>query len=679
LGKNSFFIVKKSENANDKCEIESYVVFGSEFSKEIQTSSYKCKDRDLKFNGVALRNGMSFRCGTLEGNIECSVPGCFENIAGYYNLDIDGIKFQNLQGFKSYKYENTGIYKIEGNDVIADFKGANVHCNTDECYFFKGSLVYKPKSGLGIRKTGGLEIGLPGLKMFEIKPQVSDPTKTSSTGCFIVLEKGKLLPLERDDVYKEIGCIRPTKINILQGGDLDREFSGNIPVKITPPLGYNLIADIKEEKEHLVEVIKRQEEPAPVAGIKIGIEEVTVTPKCPEPKKNYGPSTSVVCMTNEEAIKFFSETIAELPKDVALGSIVFESSCPKDFVIDPLQGGCVPIKCSESKEFIPDYGCVPKEKIMPNEEVEIKEYDTQTCGVPAKLATDISKEEGQVLNEGEVEEIRCSPEKYSNGYYVAEKCIFDNSKGKYVWQVVKGAYFKDKDCGQIIKVPKVSYFRNEKAHNAYLAGKAGLKGKELEIEELRSRAISSILKEKKIKKRFEAILPVAPLDRKINQDITLGEAVEKFAKENSIPPALFLGLIKTESDFDESARSSKQARGLGQLTKIAVDELNRVNKNKQFNFDEVIKNPLVNLDASASYLALLAGNLDTNVCDSRVWAAYNSGLGNLNAACCGDKNCKCTKNYWSFKNNLPEETQKHVTRVYGFSRTFSVVSNLKGC
>ena len=44
------------------------------------------------------------------------------------------------------------------------------------------------------------------------------------------------------------------------------------------------------------------------------------------------------------------------------------------------------------------------------------------------------------------------------------------------------------------------------------------------------------------------------------------DIVEKYAKEYSVSKSLVLGIIKTESNFDKEAVSSKGAKGLMQIT-----------------------------------------------------------------------------------------------------------------
>ncbi|GEM_PF-2776264 len=600
VGEKSHFIISK-----EGCRILQYKIRGQEIAKEIQTSSYKCGSNNLKLNGVAVGKGFSFSCDNEKGNIECSVPGCFENIAGYYNLDIDGVKFQNLKGFISYKYENTGIYKIEGNDVIADFKGANVHCNTDECYFFKGSLVYKPKSGLGIRKTGGLEIGLPGLKMFEIKPQVSDPAKISQTGCFIVLEKGELLPLERDDVYKEIGCIRPTKVNILPGIDLDREFSGNI--KITPYKGAGINYDIEEKKIGIQEKItKLKEEPAPEVRIAPKIQEITVKLGCTPPTTQYYLSEnnlpvclteeeakeafklsvdklpkstkdskecqshqlkynlpfedpSFVCLTEDQAREFFAAVIKDLPKeDIRPDIFAVKPTCPDLFEYD-IEEGCISEKKAEAKQKLRD------EKEKKGRENEILEE--------FKDRREIKKIEGQSCNPGSD---RCSFDfdVFSNKIlYFKERCIYHKDIKIPTLNFLDG-YYKNEGCTEKIKPePGVTVINDNEVARERLRGQSRKIRIEDPVTDESIRFGRQVAPDLIKNKNRAAVTLKGYVDELASEEGNLGDIISAVADENNIDRAIVKSIISKESSFRINAVSPVGAAGLMQLMPYTAKSL----------------------------------------------------------------------------------------------------------
>ncbi|MBI2673384.1 hypothetical protein HYX19_03930 [Candidatus Woesearchaeota archaeon] len=90
IGAQSSFIISPINN-KEGCRISYYAISGSELFKEVQSSSFKCGNRNLKLNGVALVKAFECEDRDNKGDIRCASPGCFENVAGYYNLDINGI------------------------------------------------------------------------------------------------------------------------------------------------------------------------------------------------------------------------------------------------------------------------------------------------------------------------------------------------------------------------------------------------------------------------------------------------------------------------------------------------------------------------------------------------------------------------------------------------------------
>lgn len=104
------------------------------------------------------------------------------------------------------------------------------------------------------------------------------------------------------------------------------------------------------------------------------------------------------------------------------------------------------------------------------------------------------------------------------------------------------------------------------------------------------------------------------------------DSIEKFSKHYELSEFLVMGIISTESGFDENAVSHKSAGGLMQLKKDTalwcIENLTPdVNEND-------IYSPTENIRIGCAYLRYLedlyGGNTRTAL------AAYNAGLGNVN-------------------------------------------------
>ena len=101
--------------------------------------------------------------------------------------------------------------------------------------------------------------------------------------------------------------------------------------------------------------------------------------------------------------------------------------------------------------------------------------------------------------------------------------------------------------------------------------------------------------------------------------------VSEYSKEYGVPENLVYAVIKTESKFDSSARSSVGAIGLMQLMPDTFVWLTN-DKLKDRYSEGMIYNPEANIKYGTYYLSLLYGmygNWDTAL------AAYNAGPGNV--------------------------------------------------
>lgn len=105
------------------------------------------------------------------------------------------------------------------------------------------------------------------------------------------------------------------------------------------------------------------------------------------------------------------------------------------------------------------------------------------------------------------------------------------------------------------------------------------------------------------------------------------EHIKKYAAEYNVDPYLILSIIKTESNFDSNAVSSKKASGLMQI--IEPTALWLADKMELENFlYENITNPELNIQMGCYYIRYLLDVYEDNV--ENATAAYNAGEGTVN-------------------------------------------------
>lgn len=105
------------------------------------------------------------------------------------------------------------------------------------------------------------------------------------------------------------------------------------------------------------------------------------------------------------------------------------------------------------------------------------------------------------------------------------------------------------------------------------------------------------------------------------------EVIKKEAANNNMDPYLILAIIRTESKFNESALSSKQAKGLMQIVDSTASDMNdklelaeTIDENNIYDID-------INIALGCKYFKSLVdrynGNYYLAIC------AYNAGMGNV--------------------------------------------------
>lgn len=111
----------------------------------------------------------------------------------------------------------------------------------------------------------------------------------------------------------------------------------------------------------------------------------------------------------------------------------------------------------------------------------------------------------------------------------------------------------------------------------------------------------------------------------VYKDTYLDYVIENNTK-TGIDPYLILSMIKTESNFNKNAKSSKDAKGLMQILESTKEDVAHLLDYQ--NLDDIdLYDPAVNIKVGIYYLDILIKRYDGNyylaIC------AYNAGIGNV--------------------------------------------------
>lgn len=133
--------------------------------------------------------------------------------------------------------------------------------------------------------------------------------------------------------------------------------------------------------------------------------------------------------------------------------------------------------------------------------------------------------------------------------------------------------------------------------------------------------------------------------------------IDIYANEYKLDPYFVASVIKTESNFKESATSKKNAQGLMQITPETGQWIAEKMRMKNFQIEK-LKNPEINIKMGCWYLNNLKEEFDGNM--DLVLAAYNGGRGNVQKWLKDAEHSKDGENlhYIPF-----EETDKYVKKV----------------
>ena len=105
------------------------------------------------------------------------------------------------------------------------------------------------------------------------------------------------------------------------------------------------------------------------------------------------------------------------------------------------------------------------------------------------------------------------------------------------------------------------------------------------------------------------------------------DEVLEYSQKYNLDPYLVFAVINAESGFDKHATSSKNARGLMQITESTAKEVNEITNSVDSLDEENIYNEDINIELGCQYLASLIsrynGNYYLAIC------SYNAGIGNV--------------------------------------------------
>jgi len=104
------------------------------------------------------------------------------------------------------------------------------------------------------------------------------------------------------------------------------------------------------------------------------------------------------------------------------------------------------------------------------------------------------------------------------------------------------------------------------------------------------------------------------------------DIIIKYGQLYKIDPPLLAALIRTESNFNAQAESSKGAKGLMQITPSTGEWIASTTGMKDFN-EEMLFDPEINIRLGSWYIGYLKDYYNSSF--ELVFAAYNGGSGNV--------------------------------------------------
>ncbi|WP_243109360.1 lytic transglycosylase domain-containing protein [Anaerophilus nitritogenes] len=114
---------------------------------------------------------------------------------------------------------------------------------------------------------------------------------------------------------------------------------------------------------------------------------------------------------------------------------------------------------------------------------------------------------------------------------------------------------------------------------------------------------------------------------KIIYPIYYEDLILRYAKKYDLDPYLITAIIRTESKFDEKAKSHREAKGLMQIAPITGNWASKELKIDKYD-ETFLFIPEINIMMGCWYLNRLRSEFDGNL--ELMLAAYNGGSGNVN-------------------------------------------------
>ncbi|WP_276897545.1 murein transglycosylase domain-containing protein [Helicobacter japonicus] len=164
------------------------------------------------------------------------------------------------------------------------------------------------------------------------------------------------------------------------------------------------------------------------------------------------------------------------------------------------------------------------------------------------------------------------------------------------------------------------------------------------------------------------------------------DIVRKYARKYNISPALVLGIIQTESNFNPYAVSAAPAYGLMQVvpSTAGADAYELINGKKGMPTKQMLFNPETNIEYGVAYLSILFNRYLPNIKDKQsqeycVITAYNAGAGSVLRTFHNDKNqafnrinaLSSAKVYDTLRSKLPsDEGKRYLLKVTTFKKNY---------
>lgn len=150
-----------------------------------------------------------------------------------------------------------------------------------------------------------------------------------------------------------------------------------------------------------------------------------------------------------------------------------------------------------------------------------------------------------------------------------------------------------------------------------------------------------------------------------NYSLNYLDEIEKYSQEYKVDPKIVISVMKVESDFNPSAQSHTNAKGLMQIMPDTSKHIAKLLKLNPNSID--LNDPETNIQLGTYYLKYLMNNfhnMDT------VFAAYNAGFGNVNNWL---KDEKYSSDGVSLKNIPAQETKNYVKKVNKAIKAYEVL------